>query len=685
MNGPRERIAAGLRLGVQAGIVVGALEAVERARPILPFVKTRMEVLGYAAALFGFLLLTAIAAGLAAGVVVGGIERVLGPNLRRPVVRAMLGALLGCALMAWTAYAFTLTVRFDRLVARWPSMLAAGAAAGALAGLAWPGFRGLWEYASRGMLRVVALVLIAVPLVGLYLLDAHFAPQSSFGVHVLLDTTIAALAFALAGLLPPMRGGWVTASLVGAVMLGVWCDHVMRDRPRVANLVKTRSALTGRAVDLWRGMLDGDHDGHAPRFLVGGTDPDNGDPRIPPPIVDSTGTVDLPVVPIGYRPPSLPDAPHLLLLTIDACRSDVLPPDATPENSKMGDLLPPMPRIARIVPRFARFDAAYTPSAGTEDTFNSLFSGACLPGILAGVPESRFLPGRMRAAGYETRGFVNDPWFAPAPWGWPPLDRLGPGDGLRVVEAAIAFLDSLPAGHPGMAWIHLMNLHAEVLDPLSPDSYNHRAHLLTYATGLVQIDSLVSTLVRRLDETGLASRTVMFMSADHGEELGGHGHYHHNLSLYEPAIRVPLWATGPGVVPGERHARVSLLDLYPTLLATARVTPGHTAGRSLWPMLTDVEPARSEPLLYSFLPQRGFSRDYTFSHHPERGQAAVIDPVAGHKVIVRLGDESWEAYDLSDPLERINLAGEKNVTWIVPLRARLDSLLVHNARPPPSP
>ncbi len=52
---------------------------------------------------------------------------------------------------------------------------------------------------------------------------------------------------------------------------------------------------------------------------------------------------------------------------------------------------------------------------------------------------------------------------------------------------------------------------------------------------------------------------------------------------------------------------------------------------------------------------------------------------------MRLGDESWEAYDLSDPMERINLAGEKDVTWVGPLRARLDSLLARNARPPGAP
>ena len=683
-DGLAGRIRTGLQLGVVAGLVLGTIEAIERSKSIGPFVRNGFEVASFGLALFGYLLMTQIAAGLAAGVMVGICERVLGRNVRQPLVRALLGALLGAALAAWVTYAFTLTVRFDRLVARWPILLAAGAGAGAVAGVAWPLAAGLWKHASRGVLRSVAIVLVTVPLTVLYLLDAHFAPQSSYGVHALLDTAIVALAFTLAGLLPRAGAALVAVALTAALALGVWCDHVMRDRPRIANLVKTRSALTGRTIDLWRTLLDGDRDGHAPRFLVGGNDPDNRNPGIPEPIVDRSGTLDLPSVPIGYRPPSLPAAPNLLLLTIDACRYDVLPPDASPENSRMGDLLPPLPRIASLVPRFARFNAAYTPSAGTEDTFGSLFSGAPLPGILAGVPESRYLPQRMRAAGYATRGFVNDPWFSPEPWGWPPLARFQSDEGLRTVEAAVAFLDSLPAGTPGLAWIHLMDLHADVIDPLSPDAYLHRAHLLTYAERLVRVDSLVGALMRRLDASGLTDRTVMFLSADHGEELGGHGHYHHNLSLYEPAIRVPFWATGPGVVPGSRNAVVSLIDLYPTLLAAAGISPGRCEGRSLWPMLTDVAPASSDPLLFSFLPQRGFSRLYKLSNHPERGQAAVIDPASGHKLILRLGDESWEAYDLSDRMERISVAGE-DLAWVGPMRARLDSLLRHNARPPSGP
>jgi arylsulfatase A-like enzyme len=228
-----------------------------------------------------------------------------------------------------------------------------------------------------------------------------------------------------------------------------------------------------------------------------------------------------------------------------------------------------------------------------------------------------------------------------------------------------------------------MDLHAGVLAPLSPATYRHAAHLDTYARQLARVDSIVGRLMDELDRRGLASRTLLAISADHGEELGGHGHYHHNLSLYEPAIRVPLWITGPGVRPGARRETVPLVDLYPTLLAAAGVPPGRSAGRSLWPVLSGQAPARGERRLYSFLPQRGFSRRFRADQAPERGQASLIESATGRKVIVRFGEECWEAYDLADRMEVRNLAGE--APWADTLRARLLETVRRNAGPPPPP
>jgi arylsulfatase A-like enzyme len=188
-------------------------------------------------------------------------------------------------------------------------------------------------------------------------------------------------------------------------------------------------------------------------------------------------------------------------------------------------------------------------------------------------------------------------------------------------------------------------------------------------------------MLSRLRAKGLAENTLVVLSADHGEELGGHGHYHHNLSLYESAVRVPLWFSGPGVVPGDRQDVVPQRDLHPTLIEAAGLDASGSPSRSLWPVLVDPARRMATAPIYLFLPQRGFSRKHSWLP-AVRGQAALVDPVAGRKVMFGIGRERVEAYDLvADPKEQVNLRGT-DTAWVPALEAALESALDVNMRPP---
>jgi arylsulfatase A-like enzyme len=355
-------------------------------------------------------------------------------------------------------------------------------------------------------------------------------------------------------------------------------------------------------------------------------------------------------------------------LRADAARGDRPTPLGAPR--------PPTPTLDSLATRSATLAAAYSPSSGTFDTFASLFGDAALPGLIDVEPPSGWLAQRVAGAGYRVSAFVDYP-FAPRGWGWPRIESHPSGD-PRMADAAI---DSLARGNSAFVWIHWMPLHAQVLSPLSAQAYSAARQRQRYARGLAGVDALLARMLARLRESGLAESTLVLLSADHGEELGEHGHYHHNLSLYEPAVRVPLWISGPGVVPGERPDVVPQRDLVPTLLEAAGLDAGGSPSRSLWPALADPSYRVARSLIYLFLPQRGFSRKH--SRVPAaRGQAALVDPAAGRKVIFDLGRERIEAYDLeADPLERVNLAGA-GLTWVRAMEAALDSALAANARPP---
>jgi hypothetical protein len=506
--------------------------------------------------------------------------------------------------------------------------------------------------------------------------------------------------------LPLRFAGTIATALL--VLLGIAADFAMRNRPRLEGLLKVRTATSSRCIDLLDWLSDWDRDGWATSFIVGGEDTAPLDPRRPPPILPRDRQAAEASIP-GAGQAAAPGAsttatqaagsgegaarvewiadgsgpPHLLLLTLDGCRADAVAPTPAAQSFP-GPFRHATPALDSLAECSARFEAAYAPSAGTEDTFRSLFSGAYAPGVVPGVEPGRYLAGRLERAGYAVRASANDSHFGGSPWGFPRVEAVAPAEAEQMMLAAADFLAELPPGRPGFAWIHVMDLHSEVLNPLSLDAYSRARKMQAYGRNLGRVDSLVAVLTAALRSKGLAERTLLVVSADHGEEFGEHGHFHHNLALYEPAIRVPLWLSGPRVKPGLLAGTTSLLDLYPTLLEAAGLAPGPTPGRSLWPILSGAA-AADRGAHYSFLPHRGFSRRYATWARPERGQAALTDTRTLRKVILRIKSETWEAYDLArDPMEKDNVAGD-GLGWPDSMLASLRAEIARNAQPMPSP
>jgi choline-sulfatase len=106
------------------------------------------------------------------------------------------------------------------------------------------------------------------------------------------------------------------------------------------------------------------------------------------------------------------------------------------------------------------------------------------------------------------------------------------------------------------------------------------------------LDRQIGRILRLLDETGLARRTLVIYCADHGEMAGEHGLWGKS-TFYEASAGIPLIARWPGVIqPGAVSAAVvNLMDIAPTLVELGRAaTPPELAdlrwdGRSLVPLL----------------------------------------------------------------------------------------------------
>jgi uncharacterized sulfatase len=146
------------------------------------------------------------------------------------------------------------------------------------------------------------------------------------------------------------------------------------------------------------------------------------------------------------------------------------------------------------------------------------------------------------------------------------------------------------------------------LDPTIPDVPGlprERVKRLTreYYASVSSVDRNVGRLLDRLDALGLARKTVVIFTSDHGYMIGHHGLWHKGNAtwlvegrsgsrpnMFDDAIRVPLLVRWPGVVaPGTAVDRVvSNLDTLPSVLDLVGLgAPENlrTAGRSFAPLL----------------------------------------------------------------------------------------------------
>jgi choline-sulfatase len=284
-------------------------------------------------------------------------------------------------------------------------------------------------------------------------------------------------------------------------------------------------------------------------------------------------------------PAAPPTAEHVVIVTIDTLRAD-----RVGAYGASGAQTATLDGVAR---EGVRFDRAWATAPITLPSHGSLLTGRYPPyhrsrhnGIAAdaAVPT---LATRLKAAGFSTAAFVSA--F--------PLDRrFGLAAGFDVYD------DELPLGADGrilneraghdtvtraiawwrahrgprlFLWVHLFEPHAPYGAPGSGGSAAVR-----YDGDIAVADRETGRLLAALDDR--ASRTLVVVTADHGEAFGEHGEIGHSLFVYDTTLRVPLVMRGPGVTPGTVVADdVSLVDVAPTVAALTGLGPFEADGQPL--------------------------------------------------------------------------------------------------------
>lgn len=131
------------------------------------------------------------------------------------------------------------------------------------------------------------------------------------------------------------------------------------------------------------------------------------------------------------------------------------------------------------------------------------------------------------------------------------------------------------------------SLAAVPMDPAQALGPDDRQHMVDrYDAEVRWTDRSIGRILAALDDAGVRERTLVAITADHGEALGEHGVYYHHGGVHEEAVRVPLILSWPQTLaPARVKADVQSIDLAPTLSRMALGTPMDCDGVDLRPEL----------------------------------------------------------------------------------------------------
>jgi len=332
------------------------------------------------------------------------------------------------------------------------------------------------------------------------------------------------------------------------------------------------------------------------------------------------------------RAPGTPETPVLILL-VDALRADHL--------GSYGYGRPTSPAIDSLAADGIRFSQAISPSTFTKTSIASLFTGryAFQHGVYQGSSrenpetitsdllgaEETTLAELLQPRGYLTVAWIQNSHlrrFMGFAQGFDAYyDQFG---GIRRIHRRVLPWLGGPGRHYGFfAYLHYIDLH----DPYEPpppydrlfahgrDAYADidlsqwgtylaavrrgevkvSAEELTELEGLYDgliryIDDEIARLIARLKEVDLYDRSLIVVTADHGDAFGEHGFISHSAAPYDELVRVPLIIK----LPGQEHRggvvdrQVSLVDILPTVAEVVgkELSPKRPlAGCSLMPLI----------------------------------------------------------------------------------------------------
>ena len=313
-------------------------------------------------------------------------------------------------------------------------------------------------------------------------------------------------------------------------------------------------------------------------------------------------------------------AQNVLLFTIDSCRADHFGCYGYSGNTT--------PNIDAWSQTGTLFQNSYSTSVWTAPGLLSILTGLDPPTHDVnnrdhmGSPDLLTLIKIFKGGGYQV---PNLNFFTFAPYyrnlGLPDIDRdyftTNPGDELlNWLQQNTGLSESKPM----FVWYHTTLLHQPYNPhfrdlPAAKEKLQESPGIRAVMTGAIvpegstrfkpedlpilnalydaelrRIDCLFGKVLDLLKQKKLLEKTLVILTADHGEELLDHGFVGHastslRAKLYEELVRIPLILSWPGKIEADQKVlrRVNQTDLFPTILKLFEIkVPDPVQGQDLF-------------------------------------------------------------------------------------------------------
>ena len=365
---------------------------------------------------------------------------------------------------------------------------------------------------------------------------------------------------------------------------------------------------------------------------------------------------------------------NLLLVTIDTLRPDRLSCYSS-EHVKT-------PQFDRLAARGVLFERAFAHDPETLPSHTNILLG--MTALAHGVsensksivaPEFLTLAEHLKGHGYSTGAFVSafpldfrfglNQGFDVYDDHYPSMARAGlffsERSAAKTIEAALQWFSAQKARW--FCWVHLWDPH----DPYTPpEPFLTQYRDDPYSGEVAYVDSQLGVLFAELEKSKLMDRTLVVLTADHGESLGDHGETFHGYFAYNATIWIPLIISVPGGKAARVKDYVSHVDLFPTVCDVLGLEkPQSLQGDSLRPFLRG-KTRKPRPVYFEAL-EANLNRGWApLRGIIENGKKYIDSPIP-------------ELYDLENDFgETKNLA---EVSILAPYQKRFEEVMKLGASP----